>query len=76
MSVSNQTKLTRLSVLGSMLRHRLISTKFWKSITIKVDSPVKTGASEKDIRLLLTLLDLSDFVQLRDATPPASHNQS
>lgn len=33
-----------------------------------MDSPVKTGASEKDIRLLLTLLDLSDFVQLRDAT--------
>ncbi|MGE6609359.1 tyrosine-type recombinase/integrase [Peribacillus sp. NPDC076916] len=72
MNVSNQTKLTRLKCLKAFLGRCFdigwISTKFWKSITIKVDSPVKIGASEKDIRLLLTLLDLSDFVHLRDAT--------
>ena len=72
MSVSNQTKLTRLKCLKAFLGRCFdsgwIGNKFWKSITIKVDSPVKRGASEKDIGLLLTLLDLSDFVQLRDAT--------
>lgn len=32
-----------------------------------VDTPVKEGAREKDVMLLLSMLDLTDFVQLRDA---------
>ena len=72
MDVSNQTKLTRLKCLKAFLSrcrdNGWIDTKFWKQIRIKVDSPVKPGAAERDIMLLLSLLDLNDFVQLRDAT--------
>jgi len=45
-----------------------LERQFWKTITIRVDSSVKEGAAERDIRTLLSLLDLGDFVQLRDAT--------
>ncbi|WP_332629168.1 tyrosine-type recombinase/integrase [Halalkalibacter flavus] len=72
MNVSNQTKLTRLkclkAFLGRCFDNGWIASKFWAQIRIKVDSPVKPGATERDIMLLLSLLDLSDFVQLRDAT--------
>jgi site-specific recombinase XerD len=74
MDVSNQTKLTRLKCLKAFLSRcfnngwLMESQQFWKSITIRVDSNVKEGATERDIRTLLSLLDLGDFVQLRDAT--------
>lgn len=72
MKVSNQTKLTRLKCLKALLSRCFsngwIETQFWKSITIRVDSIVKEGATEREIRTLLSLLDLGDFVQLRDAT--------
>ncbi|PFO10229.1 integrase [Bacillus sp. AFS076308] len=72
MNVSNQTKLTRLKCLKAFLSRCFsngwIETQFWKSITIRVDSKVKEGATEREIRTLLSLLDLGDFVQLRDAT--------
>lgn len=72
MDVSNQTKLTRLKCLKAFLTRCFdngwIDAKFWNTIRIKVDSPIKPGASERDIMLLLSLLDLNDFVQLRDAT--------
>jgi site-specific recombinase XerD len=74
MDVSNQTKLTRLKCLKAYLSRcfnngwLMESQQFWKSITIRVDSNVKEGATERDIRTLLSLLDLGDFVQLRDAT--------
>lgn len=72
MDVSNQTKLTRLKCLKAFLTRCFdngwIDAKFWNTIRIKVDSPVKPGATERDIMLLLSLLDLNDFVQLRDAT--------
>ncbi|WHY96206.1 tyrosine-type recombinase/integrase [Peribacillus simplex] len=80
MDVSNQTKLTRLKCLKAFLGRCFdigwIRTRFWKSITIKVDSPVKTGATEKDIRLLLTLLDLTKFVELRDAAAILTMHQT
>lgn len=73
MNVSNQTKLTRLKCLKAFLSRCFDNTwitggRFWSKINVKVDSTVKTGASEKDLELLLSVLDLGDFVQLRDAT--------
>ncbi len=72
MRVSNQTKLTRLKCLKAFLsrcfNNGWLPTKFWGSVTVKVDSKVKEGASERDIKVLMSVLDLGDFVQLRDAT--------
>lgn len=71
MQVVNQTKLTRLKCLKAFLErcteNGWLTERFWRQIKIKVDTPVKEGAAEKDVRMLLSLLDLSDFVQLRDA---------
>ncbi len=72
MNVSNQTKLTRLKCLKAFLSrcfdNRWIEIRFWKTINVKVDQQVKEGATERDINILLSVLDLNDFVQLRDAT--------
>ncbi|UTR05214.1 site-specific integrase [Alkalihalobacillus sp. LMS6] len=72
MEVSNQTKLTRLkcikAFLGKCFDNGWVEAPFWKQIKIKADIPVKEGAVDRDIELLLSLLDLGDFVQLRDAT--------
>jgi integrase len=72
MEVSNQTKLIRLKCLKAFLSRCFsngwIDTQFWRPITIRVDSNIKEGATEREIRALLSLLDLGDFVQLRDAT--------
>ncbi|GAF24066.1 hypothetical protein JCM19047_3934 [Bacillus sp. JCM 19047] len=72
MQVSNQTKLTRLKCLKAFLNKCIdygwLNSKFWRHIQIKVDSPIKKGAEEKDVMLLLSLMDLNRFVELRDAT--------
>lgn len=72
MQVSAQTKLTRLKCLKAFLErcadNGWLGARFWRQITIKVDAPVKEGTAEADVFALLRLLDLSDFVQLRDAT--------
>ncbi|MCK1997950.1 site-specific integrase [Psychrobacillus psychrodurans] len=72
MKVSNQTKLTRLKCLKAFLSRCFyngwLTRNFWRQVNIKVDTPVKEGAKEQDVMLLLSLLDLSDFVELRDAT--------
>lgn len=72
MDVSPQTKLTRLKCIKAFFErcadNSWISARFWRQITIKVDTPVKEGTAEEDIYALLRLLDLSDYVQLRDAT--------
>lgn len=71
MNVSNQTKLTRLKCLKAFLSRCFdngwIKLKFWKTINIKVDQKVKEGATEHDVNVLLSLLDLGNFIQLRDA---------
>jgi len=41
--------------------------KFWKTINIKVDQKVKDCATEHDVNVLLSLLDLGNFIHLRDA---------
>lgn len=71
MNVSNQTKLTRLKCLKAFFSRCFdngwFESKFWNSIRIKVDNPVKEGATDREIKILLSMLDLTDFVQLRDA---------
>ncbi|MGC4376195.1 site-specific integrase [Fictibacillus sp. Mic-4] len=71
MNVSNQTKLTRLkclkAFLGRCFDNGWLETNFWRNIKIKVDSPVKEGATDREIKLLLSLLDLTRFIELRDA---------
>lgn len=72
MDVSNQTKLTRLKCLKAFLGRCFdagwLQSNFWRAIVIRVDSAVKQGSAAEDIEMLLRLLDLSDFVQFRDAT--------
>ncbi|MEK4085155.1 tyrosine-type recombinase/integrase [Psychrobacillus sp. FSL K6-1415] len=71
MKVSNGTKLTRLKCLKAFFSrcHKLgwFSVQFWSVVKIKVDIPVKVGATDQDVNALLGLLDLKDFFQLRDA---------
>lgn len=71
MDVSNQTKLTRLkclkAILGKCFNNGWVQSKFWHGINIKVDKQVKKGAKKDDVMVLLSLLDLSTFIGLRDA---------
>ncbi|WP_411809893.1 tyrosine-type recombinase/integrase [Bacillus licheniformis] len=72
MGVSAQTRLTRLKCLKAFLSRCFdngwFESKFWKNVKVKVDNKVKEGATDQEIKILLSLLDLTDFVQLRDAT--------
>ncbi|MED3512490.1 hypothetical protein P4442_03440 [Bacillus subtilis] len=72
MDVSSQTRLIRLKCLKAFLTRCFdngwLETKFWKKINIKVDKQIKEGATEQDIKILLSVLDLKDFVHLGDAT--------
>ncbi|MBO1627811.1 tyrosine-type recombinase/integrase [Bacillus arachidis] len=72
MNVKNQTKLTRLKCLKAFLGrcrdNGWIDINFWKNVKIKVDTPVKEGATDREINLLLSMLDLTRFLDLRDAT--------
>lgn len=72
MDVSAQTKLTRIkcvkAFLGRCFNAGWLRDNFWRDINVKVDTPVKKGASERDIYTLMSVLDLSSFVELRDAT--------
>ncbi|XRD24246.1 site-specific integrase [Lysinibacillus fusiformis] len=72
MQVVNQTKLTRLKVLKSFLGKCFINgwlnLNFWQSINVKVDRKVKKGAKPNDIAILVSLIDKSTFIGLRDAT--------
>lgn len=71
MNVSNQTKLTRLKCLRAFLErchtNGWLKVPFWRDINIKVSTPIKEGASDRDVMFVLSMLDLRDFVQLRDA---------
>lgn len=71
MKVAPQTKLIRLkcfkAFLGRCHDNGWLIERFWRQIKIKVDVPVKEGATEAEVYALLRQLDLTDFVQLRDA---------
>ncbi|MFP3878984.1 tyrosine-type recombinase/integrase [Bacillus paralicheniformis] len=72
MDVSKQTQLTRLKCFKAFLSRCFdngwIDTKFWKTVNVKVDKYVKEGATERELSILMSVLDLSNFVHLRDAT--------
>ncbi|MEX3744751.1 hypothetical protein [Lysinibacillus xylanilyticus] len=72
MQVVNQTKLTRLKVLKSFLgkcfTNGWLSLNFWQSINVKVDKKVKKRAKSNDIAILVSLIDKSTFIGLRDVT--------
>ncbi|MEE6453161.1 site-specific integrase [Gottfriedia acidiceleris] len=71
MPVSTQTKHTRLkqlkAVLSRFFNNGWLENKFWTSIRIKVDQKIKEGTTEQEISVLLSLLDYSNYVQMRDA---------
>lgn len=71
MKVANSTKLIRIKCLRAFLErclnNRWLPEPFWRNISVKVHTPIKQPAAEKDIAFLLSMLDLSDFVELRDA---------
>lgn len=71
MEVSNATKLIRLkcfkAFLGKCFDNGWLPMKFWLSINIKVDKNVKKGSTRNEIEVLLSLLDTTTFVGLRDA---------
>lgn len=72
MQVVNQTKLTRLKVLKSFLgkcfTNGWLNLNFWQSINVKVDKKVKKGAKPNDIAILVSLIDKSTVIGLRDVT--------
>ncbi|WP_368044764.1 tyrosine-type recombinase/integrase [Lysinibacillus sphaericus] len=44
----------------------VINQSIWQSINVKVDKKVKKGAKPNDIQVLLSLIDTSTFIGLRD----------
>lgn len=71
MNVQPQTKLIRIKCLRAFLErcfdNMWFVERFWRNITIHVDTPIKEGATEAEVFALLRILDLSDYIQLRDA---------
>lgn len=71
MNVSPATKRIRLkcfnAFLGKCFNNGWLTDMFWKNIQIRVDEEVKEGATEEDVFNILRLLDLSRFIELRDA---------
>lgn len=70
MEVSNQTKLIRLKCLKAFLtkcyENGWIDSRFWNRLNVKVDENLKPGATDTDINVLLSLIDITEFVGLRD----------
>lgn len=71
MNVAASTKSTRLkclkAILGKCHNNGWLATKFWLTVQIKVDKKVKAGTKQNDLNVLLSLLDTSTFIGLRDA---------
>lgn len=71
MNVSQSTKSTRLkclkAVLSKFYNNGWYQAKFWLTVQIKLDKKVKKGAKQDDLNILLSLLDTSTFIGLRDA---------
>lgn len=72
MDVKNSTKLTRLkcfkAFLGRCLDNGWLSHKFWRNVNIKIDYVIKEGATDKDVQMLLSVLDYINFLDLRNGT--------
>lgn len=70
-NVSNVTKQSKLRVLKAVLNrfydNGWFEKNWWKPLKIKVDEQIKPPADEQQLSILLSLLDMSDFIQFRDA---------
>lgn len=71
MNVAPSTKNIRLKCLKAILSkchsNGWLASKFWLTIQIKLDKQIKSGAKEDDLNILLSLLNTSTFIGLRDA---------
>lgn len=71
MDVKATTKRVRLkcfcAFLGRCFNNGWLTDMFWKNIQIRVDEEIKEGATEEDVFNILRLLDLSRYIELRDA---------
>lgn len=71
-NVKNSTKLTRLKCFKAFLSrchdNGWFNNRFWKPVNVKVDKKIKEGASDQDVNLALSLLDMTKFIDLRNAT--------
>ncbi|MBC1290468.1 tyrosine-type recombinase/integrase [Listeria booriae] len=71
MPVSNNTLLIRLkcfkAFLGKCFENGWIERRFWRTITVKTEQVVKRGAADENVAQLLSVIDTSTFVGLRDA---------
>lgn len=71
MKVKDTTKRVRLkcfcAFLSKCFNNGWLTDMFWRSIRIRVDEPIKEGATEDDVFNLLRNLDLANFIELRDA---------
>lgn len=66
--VTRRSRLKTLKAfLGKCNENGWLPVNFWKNINIKVDEEVKVGTTKEDIALLLSLLDMTDFIEFRDA---------
>lgn len=72
MDVSNNTLLIRLkcfkAFLGKCFNNSWFTERFWHSVTVKVDKQIKRGTTDDQIAQVLSVIDMSTFVGLRDAT--------
>lgn len=58
---------TLKAFLGKCNINGWLPVQFWRAVNIKVDEVEKYGAKEGDVNILLSMLDLTNFVELRDA---------
>ncbi len=69
--ISDVSKQSRLRVIKAVLNRLYdngwIERNFWKDVRIRVDTKIKLPADEKQLSILLSLLDMTDFIQFRDA---------
>ncbi|MFF2175510.1 tyrosine-type recombinase/integrase [Lysinibacillus sp. NPDC058147] len=69
--ISEVSKQNRLRVIKAVLNrfydNGWLEKNFWKDVCIRVDTKIKLPADEKQLSILLSLLDMTDFIQFRDA---------
>ncbi len=69
--ISDVSKQSRLRVIKAVLNrfydNGWIEKNFWKDVRIRVDTKIKLPADEKQLSVLLSLLDMTNFIQFRDA---------
>jgi len=69
--ISDVSKQNRLRVIKAVLNrfydNGWLEKNFWKDVRIRVDTRSKLPADEKQLSILLSLLDMTDFIQFRDA---------